>query len=83
MFYNCSALIRVPVLHATTLTTSCYERMFLSCSRLYVEDTSPAFYYSPWTIPADGVANAAGAMSYMFTGCKGTRSTDGPTFDNT
>ena len=34
MFRDCTSLVTAPVLPATTLTTNCYNRMFMGCTNL-------------------------------------------------
>ena len=34
MFHNCSSLTTAPELHATKLASSCYDSMFINCTKL-------------------------------------------------
>ena len=57
LFFNCSGLIKTPLLPATTLVEGCYYGMFLNCSSLI----------EPPQLPATTISN--GCYSSMFENC--------------
>jgi hypothetical protein len=73
MFANCTSLVTVPILPATTLTDSCYFNMFKDCSSIKLSTTQTGEYQIPYRVPLNGTGTAGtDSLTNMFTHTGGT-----------
>ena len=91
MFYQCTALIKAPMLSATKLADNCYQNMFRQCSNLTSAPELPATALAPYCyssmfrectslvespeLPATTLADSC--YSYMFRDCTSLKSLPG------
>lgn len=73
MFRNCTNLISIPALPATTLADYCYREMFASCTNIKISATQTEEYKTAYKMPTSGAgAMASNSLYYMFLGTGGT-----------
>lgn len=67
LFYNCTSLVSLPELPATTLKTCCYENMFYWCTWIKLSATKTWDYQIPFRVPSSWTwVTADGALNNMF-----------------
>jgi len=73
LFRDCTALVSVPALPATTLSDSCYYYMFSGCTSLKISDTQTGAYQYEWRIPTSRTGTIASSWNTnMLSGTGGT-----------
>lgn len=83
MFEDCTSLISIPKLPATTLTESCYQSMFNGCTSLKLSVSKTGIYQYAYRIPTSGTGTTATEALYnMFANTGGTF-TGTPTINTT
>lgn len=73
LFYNCSSLINLPVLTASTLTDGCYQSMFNGCTSIKLTETLVSEDQVSYRIPISGEGHEASqSLTNMFANTGGT-----------
>lgn len=74
LFRDCTKLLSLPLLPATSLGKYCYASMFTRCTEIKISTTQTEEYQTPYRIPTSGtgVAEGTGTLALMFSSTGGT-----------